>query len=228
MPLALHSGYESRPPTTADQRRPANLLDALRRAIRLRHYSRRTEEAYTAWVRRFIVFHGMRHPRDMGATEVTAFLSSLAERCCASTQNQAQSAILFLYEAVPDQQLPWMQEIVRARRPARLPVVLSQDEVSALVGQLHGVIWLMASLMYGSGLRLLETVELRVKDLQFDRGEIVVRDGKGGKDRVTMLPGAVRGSLERHLEGRQHGRADLFVIMKAKTTSARPSRVRVR
>jgi integron integrase len=180
--------------------RPPKLLDQLREAIRVRHYSPRTEEAYVAWVRRFILYHGKRHPREMGAAEVTAFLSSLARRdVAASTQNQALSAILFLYEAVFDQRLPWMAEIVRARRPARLPVVLSHGEVAAVLSRLSGPVWLMASLLYGSGLRLLECAELRVKDVDFDRGEVRVRDPKGGRDRVTMVPNSVVEPLRAHL-----------------------------
>jgi len=137
----------------------------------------------------------------MGAAEVTAFLSDLAvtRGSSASTQNQALSAVLFLYGVVLGQQLPWLNTIVRAQRPVRLPVVLSRSEVSALLVQLHGPVWLMASLLYGSGLRLQECVELRVKDLNFDRRELVVRDGKGGKDRVTMLPEALRRPLKEHL-----------------------------
>src|SRR3989475_5754532 len=176
------------------------LLDQVRQAIRLRHYSRRTEAAYVAWIRRFIVFHRKRHPRELGEPEVTAFVSSLAARgVSASTQNQALNAILFLYSAVLHQQLERMNEIVRAQRPARLPVVLSRDEVSSLLSQLRGPVWLMASLMYGAGLRLLECVELRVKDLNLDRSELTVRDGKGGKDRVTMIPASLKAPLASHL-----------------------------
>ena len=178
----------------------SRLLDRVRAAVRVRHYSRRTEKAYVAWIRRFIVFHEKRHPREMGAPEVTAFLSNLAARgVSASTQNQALSAILFLYGAVLGQQLEWMNDIVRARRPVRLPVVLSREDVAALLSTLRGTVWLMASLMYGGGLRLLECVELRVKDLEFERGELTVRDGKGGKDRVTMLPVTLRRPLAEHL-----------------------------
>jgi integron integrase len=177
------------------------LLDRVRQAIRVRHYSRRTEQAYVAWIRRFIVFHGKRHPRELGEREVTAFVSHLAERgVSASTQNQALSAILFLFEIVIGQRLAWMNEIVRAQRPVRLPVVLSRSEVSALLSRLQGTAWLMASLMYGAGLRLLECAELRVKDINFDRNELTIRDGKGGKDRVTMLPAAVKGPLRAHLK----------------------------
>src|SRR5712691_7691371 len=179
---------------------PLKLLDQVRQAIRLRHYSRRTESAYVAWIRRFIVFHRKRHPRELGEREVTAFVSNLAARgVSASTQNQALSAILFLYSVVLGQRLAWMNEIVRAQRPARLPVVLSRDEVSSLLSQLRGPVWLMASLMYGAGLRLLECVELRVKDLNLDRSEMTVRDGKGGKDRVTMIPASLKAPLASHL-----------------------------
>jgi integrase len=158
------------------------LLDRCRRAIGLRHYSRRTEEAYIGWIRRFIGFHGLRHPRDLGTPEVTAFLTSLSGRgVSASTQNQALSAILFLYQAVLDRQLGRLNDIVRAQRPVRLPVVLSRGEVAALLSQLRGSAWLSASLMYGAGLRLLECMELRVKDIDFDRGELIIRDGRVAK-----------------------------------------------
>ena len=177
------------------------LLDCVREAIRLRHYSPRTEQAYVAWIRRFVVFNGKRHPRDLGEHEVTAFLSHLAGRdVSASTQNQALSAILFLYKVVIGRRLAWMNEIVRAQRPVRLPVVLSREEVASLLAQLRGPAWLMASLMYGAGLRLLKCAELRVKDLSFDRGELTIRDGKGGKDRVTMLPAALKDALTDHLK----------------------------
>jgi integron integrase len=176
------------------------LLDRVRQAIRVRHYSPRTEQAYVGWMRRFILFHGKRHPRDLGEREVTAFLSRLAtDGVSASTQNQALSAILFLYEVVLGERLPWMNDIVRAQRPARLPVVLSRPEVATLLSRLGGPVWLTASLMYGAGLRLLECAELRVKDLNFDRGELTIRDGKGGKDRVTMLPAALKVPLRDHL-----------------------------
>ena len=192
------------PPQASPNGSPPKLLDQVRQAIRLRHYSRRTESAYVAWIRRFIVFHHKRHPRELGERDVTAFLSNLAARgVSASTQNQALSAILFLYGVVLGQQLAWMNEIVRAQRPARLPVVLSRDEVSSLLSRLRGPVWLMASLMYGAGLRLLECVELRVKDLNFDRGELTIRDGKGGKDRVTMLPASMKGPLAEHLHARE-------------------------
>lgn len=179
---------------------PPKLLDQVRHAIRLRHYSRRTEHAYAGWIRRFIAFQGMRHPRELGGREVTAFLSDLAMRGrSASTQHQALSAVLFLYEVVLGQRLPWMHEIVRAQRPARLPVVLSRDEISSLLSHLHGPVWLMAALLYGAGLRLLECAELRVKDINVDRDELTIRDGKAGKDRVTMLPATLKAALLAHL-----------------------------
>ncbi len=187
------------------------LLDQVRAAIRVRHYSPRTEEAYVGWIRRFILFHGKRHPSILGAGDVTSFLSSLAARdVSASTQNQALSAVLFLYEAVLGQRLPWMAEIVRARRPIRLPVVLSREEVAAVLRQLRGPVWIMASLLYGAGLRLLECAELRVKDLDFDRGEVTIREPKGGRDRVTMLPAALAGPLREYLvDVKAQHRADI-------------------
>jgi integron integrase len=186
------------------------LLDRVRAAIRLRHYSPRTEKAYVGWTRRFVLFHGKRHPDGMAADEVTRFLSHLAVegKVSASTQNQALSALLFLYRDVLGRELSWMDEIVRARRPSRLPVVLARGEVAALLRELEGVEKLMASLLYGAGLRLLECCRLRVKDIEFSRGELLVRDGKGGKDRVTLLPSGLRGPLQTHLArvSDQHGR----------------------
>ena len=169
---------------------PTTLLEALRERIRFHHYSLRTERTYAAWVRRFIRFHGRRHPRDLGAEHVTAFLSSLATRgrVAAATQNQALAALLFLYREVLAVQLPWMDEVVRAKRPRRLPTVLTSDEVRRLLDHMDGVHGLMARLMYGTGMRITECISLRVKDVELARGEIVVRHGKGGKDRVTMLP----------------------------------------
>lgn len=181
------------------QSNPPKLLDQVRQAIRVRHYSYRTDQAYVGWIRRFIVFHGKRHPRELGEREVTAFISHLATRgVSASTQNQALSAVLFLFEVVLGRRLPWMTEIVRAQRPVRLPVVLSREDVSLLLSQLRGPVWLMASLMYGAGLRVLECAELRVKDINSDRGELTIRDGNGGKDRVTMLPVALKEPLRAH------------------------------
>jgi integron integrase len=176
-------------------------MDRLHAAIRLRHYSRRTERAYAGWVRWFILFHGKRHPDDMGERELSGFLSHLAVagKVSASTQNQALSALLFLYRDVLGRELAWMDEIVRAKRPQRLPVVLSRDEVAALLGELTGVEHLMASLLYGAGLRLLECCRLRVKDLDLARREITVRDGKGAKDRVTPLPQRLVAPMAAHL-----------------------------
>ena len=178
------------------------LLDRVRLVIRARHYSPRTETAYVAWIRRFILFHGKRHPVEMGEPEVTQFLSALASErhVSASTQNQALSALLFLYADVLGRDLDWLDRIVRAQRPVRVPVVLSRAEVAAVLSRLRGDCWLMASLMYGSGLRVLERAGLRVKDLDLDRLELVVRDGKGRKDRVSVLPQALRMLLARHLE----------------------------
>jgi integron integrase len=175
--------------------------------------SRRTEEAYVAWIRRFIFFHDKRHPAEMGAAEVTKFLTSLAVdgQVAASTQNQALSALLFLYKDVLEVDLPWLDGIVRARRPERLPVVLSRDEVRALFQRLDGVSRLMASLLYGAGLRVLECCRLRVQDIDFATNQIVVRGGKGDKDRVTMLPGIVKAGLLEHLEDvRAQHRHDLI------------------
>jgi integron integrase len=186
------------------------LLDRVREALRARHYSRRNEKTYVAWIKRYIFFHDKRHPAEMGAPEVTRFLTALAveRKVAASTQNQALGALLFLYREVLGQDLPWLDDVVWARRPQRLPVVLTRAEVRAVLQQLDGVPRLMALLLYGAGLRLLECARLRVQDVDFDRNQILVRDGKGAKDRVTMLPAAVRLALPRHLEEvrRQHDR----------------------
>ncbi len=181
---------------------PPKLLDRVRLVIRARHYSPRTEKAYVSWVRRFVLFHGKRHPETLGEAEITAFLSALAtqRKVSASTQNQALSALLFLYREVLGRDPAWMDGIVRAKRPVRLPVVLTRDEVQVILGQLNGTPWLMASLLYGSGLRLLECCRLRIKDVDFGRAEILVRDGKGRKDRVTLLPKRVRNVLSAHLD----------------------------
>lgn len=184
---------------------PPKLLDRLRDKIRLKHYSIRTETQYVHWARRFILFHGKRHPQDMGATEVEAFLTALAVKgkVAASTQNQALSALLFLYREVLAQDLPWMAEMVRAKRPARLPVVLNVREVTAILERMSGVYGLIAQLLYGTGLRIMEAMRLRVKDLDFDRAEILVRDGKGQKDRVSMLPQRLLGPMHEHLRLRR-------------------------
>jgi integron integrase len=178
------------------------LLDRIRAAIRVRRYSRRTERAYVGWIRRFVRFHGLRHPAEMGAEEVTAYLTDLAvrRRVSASTQNQALSALLFLYRHVLEIDLPWLDNVVRAKRPQRLPSVLSRAEVRLLLNELHGTPRLVAALLYGSGLRLIEGLRLRVHDLDFERSELTVRDGKGAKDRVTMLPRALHDALRNQLE----------------------------
>jgi integrase len=174
----------------AEEPPPPRLLGQLRQAIRLRHYSLRTETAYVDWVRRYIHFHGLRHPTTLGAAEVTAFLSHLAtdRSVAAATQAQARSAVLFLYRHVLGQDLPWLDEVVSAKPSRRLPVVLTPGETRRLLAELEGTLGLVASLLYGTGMRLLEGLRLRVKDVEFERRELIVRNGKGSKDRVTVLP----------------------------------------
>ncbi len=178
------------------------LLDQVRDCLRRRHYSFRTEKVYVAWIRRFILFHGKRHPREMGPVEVTAFLTDLARegRVAASTQNQALSALLFLYRNILDAPLPWLDDVERARRPARLPTVLTVSEVQAVLGALPPVHSLPAGILYGGGLRLMEGLALRVKDVDFERRQIIVRDAKGFRDRVTVLPDRLAAALRVHLE----------------------------
>ncbi len=196
-------------PLSQPQAQP-RLFERVRLAIRGRHYSPRTEKAYLAWIRRYVVFHGKRHPDTLGVAEVTAYLAHLAiaGNVSASTQNQAFSAILFLYRDVLGRELAGLADTPRAKRPIRLPLVLARDEVQAVLRQLRGVPWLMCSLMYGSGLRLLECCRLRVKDVDFHRSEILIRDGKGRKDRLTVLPARLASPLHQHLERmeRQHRR----------------------
>ncbi len=177
------------------------LLDQVRQQIRLRNYSIRTERVYAEWIKRFIRFHAYRHPAEMGAAEIEAYLTHLAVKrdVSASTQNQALAALLFLYKEVLKQELPWLDNVVRAKRPQHMPVVLTRDEVQRVLARLSGVPWLVASLLYGAGLRLTEALRLRVKDVEFSRREILVRDGKGQKDRVTVLPGTVIAALQEHL-----------------------------
>jgi integron integrase len=177
------------------------LLDRVRERLRIKHYSIRTEEQYVGWIRRFVRFHGKRHPRDMGAEEVEAFLTHLAVagNVSASTQNQAKAALLFLYTQVLGVEVGWLKRVTSAKAGRRLPVVLTEEEVRALLAGLSGVHWLLASLLYGAGLRLMEAVRLRVKDVDFARREIVVRDGKGGKDRVTVLPARLIEPLRQQL-----------------------------
>src|SRR5689334_15516887 len=177
------------------------LLDLVRAEIRARHYSIHTEAAYLRWIKEFILFHNKRHPVEMGEREVAKFLSYLAinRNIAAATQNQALSAILFLYKHVLKQPLDWLDAITRAKRPAKIPLVFTRDEVQAIFAQLDGQTWLMASLLYGAGLRLMECLRLRVKDLDFGYKQIIVRDGKGAKDRVTLLPDSLIAPLQRHL-----------------------------
>ena len=177
------------------------LLDLVRKRLRVKHYSLRTEETYLQWIRRFIYFHGKRHPRDLGGPEVEAFLSELATvgRVAASTQNQALSALLFLYREVLEIELPWLDGLVRAKRPARVPVVLTESEVRLLLARLDGTRWLVVGLLYSSGMRLLEGLRLRVKDVDFERRELTVRDGKGSRDRRTMLSERLIEPLRAHL-----------------------------
>jgi len=181
--------------------RSPRLLDQVRDAIRRLHYSYRTEQSYIHWIKRFIYFHGKRHPAEMGAVEVTAFITHLAKvRAVASaTQNQALSSLLFLYGQVLAKPLPWMEGINRAKTPVKVPVVMTREEVRAMLAQLEGTKWLMAGLLYGGGLRLRECLKLRVKDVDFGYKQITVRDGKGSKDRVTMLPAALVEPLRQHL-----------------------------
>ncbi len=178
------------------------LLDQVRGELRKRHYSLRTEEAYIGWIRSFIRYHGIRHPREMGKEEVEGFLSHLAvgRKVAAATQNQALSALLFLYRDVLGITLEWLDNVVRAKRPAKLPVVLTREEVMAIISKLHGQNWIAVMLMYGAGLRLLECLQLRIKDIDFGYRRIVVREGKGNKDRITILPQAVEDRLKLHLE----------------------------
>ena len=177
------------------------LLQVAREQMRVRHLSYETEKCYLQWMRRFIAFHGRRHPRTMGANEVQAFLTHLAvrRRVAPSTQNQALQSLLFLYKRVLEVELPWLDEVVRAGRARHVPVVLSRAEVTALLGRLSGHHWLIANLLYGSGLRLAECLRLRVKDLDLDRKELIVRDGKGGKDRITVLPLTLVPQLRTHI-----------------------------
>ncbi len=182
-------------------RKEKKLVERLHEAIRSRNYSRRTEKSYWYWIRYFIYFHGKRHPADMGASEVTAFLTWLAtERdVAAATQNQALSALLFLYKHVLGQDLPWLQDVIHAKRPVRTPTVLTEAEAARLLGCMNGSLKLMTGLLYGSGLRQIECLSLRVKDLDFAYRQITVRDGKGGKDRVTMLPDNLAPGLRQQL-----------------------------
>ena len=180
---------------------PPKLLEQVSAKMRVKHYSLRTEKSYIDWIKRYIWHHGKRHPKDMGVVEVEAFLTHLAvdRNVSASTQNQAKSALLYLYKEVLGVELPWLDNVTQAKVPQRLPVVLTQAEVQAVLSRMDGTMWLIASLLYGSGLRIMEALRLRVKDVDFARREILVREGKGFKDRVTMLPMSLVEPLKVHL-----------------------------
>jgi integron integrase len=190
------------------------LLDRVRDKIRLKHYSIRTEQAYLHWIRRFIRFHGKRHPAELGPHEVEGFLTDLAvaRRVSASTQNQAKSALLFLYKEVLDVELPWLDQVEKARSPVRLPVVLTREEVARVLSRLHGIHALIGRLLYGTGMRIMEGMRLRVKDIDFSRNEILIRDGKGLKDRITMLPTTISEQLRLQVAlAREVHQADLVL-----------------
>ncbi|RYF56495.1 MAG: integron integrase [Comamonadaceae bacterium] len=197
IPQAASAALPALAPST-----PPKLLHRMRDHLRTRHYSIRTEAAYLDWARRFILYHDKRHPADMGAAEVAAFLTHLAvdRQVSASTQNQAKSAILYLYKEVLQVQLPWLDEVVQAKAPKRLPVVLTPSEVRELLMHMQGTTGLVARLLYGTGMRLLEALRLRVKDVEFSRREIVIREGKGNKDRVTVLPENLMADLQAQLQ----------------------------
>lgn len=181
------------------------LLDEVRNKLRVKHYSIRTEAQYVQWIKRFILYHDKRHPLEMGPKEVESFLTHLATegQVSASTQNQALSALLFLYREIFALDLPWMDNVIRAKKPQRLPTVLSKNEVMQILKRMDGTYSLMATLLYGTGMRLMECCRLRVKDIDFERGEIMIRDGKGAKDRVTVLPETLMQPLVQHLDKRR-------------------------
>lgn len=205
----------------------SKLLEQVRAAVRVKHYSLRTEEAYVGWTRRFVVFHTMRHPRDMGVAEIRTFLSDLAVRkhVAASTQNQALAAILFLYKHVLDIELDRIDDVVRAKRPSRLPTVLSREEARAVLAEMDGTAALIGGLLYGAGLRLMEALRLRVKDVDFSLDEVVVRDGKGQKDRVTPLPQRLRVPLTTHLERVRRHHVSESAVQKAVKTAVSRARI---
>lgn len=180
----------------------SRLLDQVRDRIRVKHYSIRTEQAYLGWVKRFILFHGRRDPLTLGAPDVERFLNHLAveEKMAVSTQNQALAAVLFLYKEVLERPLPWLDDLARVKQPERLPVVLTVGETHLVLGYISGVAGLMMRLLYGTGMRLMECVRLRVKDVDFEMHQITVRDGKGSRDRVTLLPTSLVAPLSKHLE----------------------------
>jgi integron integrase len=180
----------------------SQLLNQVRQILRVRNYSYRTEKTYVYWIKKYIVFHGIRHPANMGVNELNAFLTHLAVDCnvAASTQNQALAALMFLYREVLAVNLPWLDSFTPAKKQKRVPVILTKEEVSAVLSKLNGLPWILANLMYGAGLRLSECLDLRVKDLDFGYKQITVREGKGGKDRYTLLPDALVKPLKAHLE----------------------------
>lgn len=189
-------------PSNKKSSQASKLLDQVRDKIRFKHYSIRTEQAYCDWIKRFILYFGKKHPREMGAAEVEAFLTHLAVngRVAASTQNQARCALLFLYKEVLGVELPWLDNVARAKRPQRLPVVLTREEMQAILARMSGTQGLIAGLLYGTGMRIMECLRLRVQDVDMQRKEILIRDGKGAKDRVTMLPASLLLPLQAHLD----------------------------
>jgi len=186
-----------------DEKKPTKLLDQVRERVRIKHYSYRTEQSYVQWIKRFILFHNKKHPKDLGEEEITQFLSHLAmqKNVAASTQNQALCAIVFLYKNVLNIDLGEFSKIQWAKRPKRLPVVFSKDEVKRILAEMSGVYKIMAALLYGSGLRLSECLRLRIKDIDFDYQQITVRSGKGDKDRTTVLPESFMDDLKKHIAG---------------------------
>ena len=197
-----HESGSSLPHSDQAEANKPRLLDQVRDTIRRKHYSIRTEQSYIDWIRRFIYFHKKQHPRELNESHITEFLNFLAvqKKVASSTQNQALCALVFLYREVIKKDLAQFENLVHAKRPARLPVVFTTDEIRTILLQLDGVNWIMGQLLYGAGLRVMECVRLRVKDVDFGYKQIVVRDGKGHKDRVTMLPEIVVEPLSRHLE----------------------------
>jgi integron integrase len=195
------AGHPSGTTASAESSRP-RLLDQVRVALRTAHYSPRTEASYITWIRRYILFHGKRHPDQLGEREIGQFLSALAteRHVSASTQNQALAALLFLYKSVLQREIGWIDDVVRAKRPERLPVVLSRAEAAAVLSAMRGAEHLVASLLYGAGLRVIEALQLRVKEVDFGGRQLMVRDGKGRKDRMTLLPRSLEGPLRAHLE----------------------------
>lgn len=188
-------------PSEIPPQQAPKLLDQVRAKIRFKQYSIRTEQAYTDWIKRFILHFGKKHPREMGAAEIEQFLTHLAVQgqVAAATQNQARCALLFLYREVLDIELPWLDNVEQAKAPKRLPVVLNRDEIQAILSRLTGTHWLVASLLYGTGMRIMECLRLRVQTIDFKQNEIMIRDGKGFKDRVTMLPVSLASALQTHL-----------------------------